>query len=175
MKTFFNGLVIGMILGAAAYWFLAKKAGQNPEAESRYEDSAARAKASTKETVQHLSDAFRAKLETLHLRTEDITDELARTGKIVRRRAQDINEQFKDAAVDARIVASIKAKFLADSDLSVWKISVASDQGHVTLSGTVSAPEYIGKAVAQALETDGVRDVTSSLEVKPSTAVSQNQ
>jgi osmotically-inducible protein OsmY len=44
---------------------------------------------------------------------------------------------------------------------------VACDQGHVTLSGTVSAPEDIGKAVALALEAGGVRDVTSTLEVKP--------
>jgi osmotically-inducible protein OsmY len=37
----------------------------------------------------------------------------------------------------------------------------------VTLSGTVSAEENIGKAVALALEADGVRDVTSTLAVKP--------
>jgi cytoskeletal protein RodZ len=175
MRRFFNGLIIGIILGAAGYWFVQKKARQNPEAESRYEDTAAQARASSKETLHHLSDAFKAKLDTLNLRTEDIKDELARTGKIVRHRAQDISEQVKDASANARIVAAIKAKFLEDSDLSVWKISVASDDGHVTLSGTVSAPEYIGKAVALALDTDGVRDVTSSLEVKPPNAVSQNQ
>jgi len=37
----------------------------------------------------------------------------------------------------------------------------------VTLSGTVSSPDDIGKAVALALDADGVRDVTSTLEVKP--------
>jgi osmotically-inducible protein OsmY len=72
-----------------------------------------------------------------------------------------------DAAADARIVTDIKAKYAADPDLSVWKISVSSDQGHVTLAGTVSAEENIGKAVALALEADGVRDVTSTLTVKP--------
>jgi osmotically-inducible protein OsmY len=36
----------------------------------------------------------------------------------------------------------------------------------VALSGTVSAEENIGKAVALALETDGVRDVTSTVTVK---------
>ncbi|MGD1084764.1 MAG: BON domain-containing protein [Verrucomicrobiota bacterium] len=40
-------------------------------------------------------------------------------------------------------------------------------QNHVTLSGTVSAEEDIGKAVALALDADGVRDVTSTLAVKP--------
>ena len=72
-----------------------------------------------------------------------------------------------DAASDARAVTEIKAKYAEDSTLSVWKISVACDQGHVTLSGTVSSPEDIGKAVALALDADGVHDVTSKLEVKP--------
>jgi osmotically-inducible protein OsmY len=35
------------------------------------------------------------------------------------------------------------------------------------LAGTVSAEGNIGKAVALALEADGVRDVTSTLAVKP--------
>jgi osmotically-inducible protein OsmY len=74
--------------------------------------------------------------------------------------------RLANAAADARIVAAIKAKYAADPDLSVWKISVSSDQGHVTLSGTVSAEENIGKAVA-GLEAVGVRDVTFTLPVKP--------
>jgi osmotically-inducible protein OsmY len=85
----------------------------------------------------------------------------------VRLKAHDIGGQVADAAADARIVTDIKAKYAADPDLSVWKISVSSDQGHVTLAGTVSAEENIGKAVALALEADGVRDVTSTLAVKP--------
>ena len=38
---------------------------------------------------------------------------------------------------------------------------------HVTLTGTVSAEDNIGQAVAVALEVDGVRDVTSTLTLKP--------
>jgi osmotically-inducible protein OsmY len=167
MSKFFNAVLLGIIVGVAAYWFVEKKARQHPEAEQRYEQSAARAREAGTETAHQLSDAFKAKLETLNLGTEEIKDELARTGRIVRRRAQDLGEQVKDAAVDARIVATIKAKYLADGELSAWKISVACDQGHVTLSGIVSAPENIGKAVALALETEGVRDVTSSLNVRP--------
>jgi osmotically-inducible protein OsmY len=114
-----------------------------------------------------LSEALKAKLETLDLRSDQIKDELARTGKIVRRKALDLGGQVADATADARIVTVIKAKYAADPDLSVWKIFVSSDQGRVTLSGTVSAEEDIGQAVALALEADGVRDVTSTLTVKP--------
>jgi osmotically-inducible protein OsmY len=168
MTGFFNGLILGVILGAAGYWFIQNKAREHPEAEQRAEAAAAQAQTSAGEAGRHLSDALKAKLETLDLRSDQIKDELARTGKIVRRKAHDIGEQVADAAVDARIVTAIKAKYTADSDLSVWKISVSSDQGHVTLSGTVSAEQNIGEAVALALETDGVHDVTSTLTVKPS-------
>ena len=80
---------------------------------------------------------------------------------------QDIGEAAVNAASDARAVTEIKAKYAGDSTLSVWKISVSCNQGHVKLSGTVSSPDDIGKAVALALDADGVRDVTSTIQVKP--------
>lgn len=169
MRGFFNGLILGIVLGAAGYWFVQTKAREHPAAEQRFESSAAQADVSASETAHHFSDALKAKIETLDLRADQIRDEMARTGKVVRRKAVDIGDKVADAAADARIVTVIKAKYAADSDLSVWKISVSSDQGHVTLSGTVSAPEDIGKAVALALEADGVRDVTSTLTLKPNT------
>jgi len=167
MRRFFNGLVIGIVLGAAGYWFVQHKTPQHPEAEQRSEASAADAKTSASETAGHLSDALKAKLDALDLRSEQIKDELARTGKIVRRKATDLGEKVADATADARIVTAIKATYAVDRNLSVWQISVSSTDGHVTLSGTVSAPEDIGRAVALALDTDGVRDVTSTLQVKP--------
>ena len=167
MKSFFNGLLLGLILGAAGYWFIQHKAREHPEAEQRAESAAVQAQSSAGETAHHLSEALKAKLETLDLRAGQIKEELARTGKIVRRKAHDLGEQVSDAAADARIVTTIKTRYAADANLSVWKISVSSDQGHVTLSGTVSAEENIGEAVAVALEVDGVHDVTSTLAVKP--------
>jgi osmotically-inducible protein OsmY len=166
MRKFFNGLVIGIVIGAVGYWFVQRKAQQYPEAQQHYEDSAAQARASASDTAGHLSDAFKAKLETLDLRTEQIKDELASTGKIVRRKAHDIGEQVADAAADARIVTAIKAKYAIDPNLSVWQISVSCTQGHVTLSGMVSVPEDIGRAVAIALDADGVRDVISTIQAK---------
>jgi len=114
-----------------------------------------------------MSDALRAKLDTLDLRSEQIKEELTRSGKIFRHKAQDIGEQAVNAASDARAVIEIKAKYAADTTLSVWGISVGCTQGHVTLSGAVASPDDIGRAVAIALDVDGVRDVSSTLEVKP--------
>jgi len=164
---FFRGLFVGIILGAVGYWFVQEKARQHPETEQRVKDSAAKAGAAASDAAHNFSDAFKAELDTLDLRPDQIKDEMTRTGKIVRRRAQEIAGQVADATADARIVTEIKGKYAGDADLSVWSISVSSHDGHVALSGTVPTPEGVGKAVALALEVKGVADVTSTLEIKP--------
>jgi hyperosmotically inducible periplasmic protein len=167
MRGFINGLVLGIILGAVGYWFIQKKAQEHPEAQQHYEQSAAQVLTNAGVAAQNMSDALAAKLDTLDLNTDEIKKELAHTGKVIRRKAHDIGETAVNAASDARAVTEIKAKYAMDPTLSVWKISVSCQQGHVTLSGTVSSPDDIGKAVALALEADGVRDVTSTIQVKP--------
>src|SRR5579859_1603163 len=167
MRVFFNGLLLGVIFGVVAYWYIQKKAGEHPEAQQRYEQAASQAASNASNTAHSMSDALRAKLDTLDLNTDQIKDELARTGQVVRRKAQDIGEAAANAASDVRAVAEIKAKYAKDPDLSVWKISVSCSQGHVKLSGTVKSPDDIGKAVALALEADGVRDVTSTIKAQP--------
>jgi osmotically-inducible protein OsmY len=164
---FLNGLIVGIILGAVGYWFIQDKARQHPASEQRYEEAAGRAGAAASETAHNLSDAFKAKLETLDLLPDQIKDEMTRTGKIVRRKTHDIAGKVEDATADDRAVAAIKAKYVADPDLSVWSISVSCHEGHVALSGTVPNAEGVGKAVALALQADGVQDVTSTLEIKP--------
>ena len=167
MRGFFNGLVLGIVLGAVGYWFVEKKAAEHPEAQQRYEDSAAQLRSNVTVTAQNFSDAFRAKLDTLELHSDQITDEMAQSGKVFRRKAQDIGDKLADAASDARAVTEIKAKYAKDSTLSAWDISVSCQQGHVALSGTVTSADDIGRAIALAMEADGVRDVTSTLTVKP--------
>jgi len=167
MRGFSSGLIIGIILGAVGYWFVQKKAAEHPEAQQRYEQSAAQLRDNAADAAHNLGDAMRAKLDTLDLQPDQIKDELAKSGQIFRRKATDIGDKAADATSDARAVAAIKAKYATDSTLSAWDISVSCDQGHVKLGGTVSSPEDIGRAMAIALDADGVRDVTSTLAVKP--------
>ncbi len=167
MRAFFNGLILGIIVGAVAYWYLQKKAREHPEAQQRYEQAASETASNATAAAHNMSDALRAKLDTLDLNADQIKDELDRTGEVVHRKAQDIGEAAADATSDARAVAEIKAKYAMDPSLSVWKISVSCNQGHIKLSGTVSSPEDIGKAMALALEAHGVRDVTSTIRVQP--------
>jgi osmotically-inducible protein OsmY len=167
MRAFLNGLVLGIICGVVAYWYIQKKAAEHPEAQQRYEQAASETASNVSTTAHSMSDALRAKLDTLDLNSDQIKDELSRTGQVIRRKAQDIGDAAADAASDARAITEIKAKYAKDPTLSVWKISVSCSQGHVKLSGTVKSPEDIGKAIALALDADGVRDVTSTLQVQP--------
>jgi hyperosmotically inducible periplasmic protein len=166
---FFAGLIVGLVLGALGYYFIEDQARKHPETEKRYEQSARDAGASASDAAHHLSDALRAKLDTFDLHSDKIKEELARTGKVVRVKTKELAGKVADATADARVVASIKTKYASDSELSVWSISVSCSNGHVTLSGTVPTADGIGKAVALALEVDGVQDVSSTLQIKPKT------
>jgi hypothetical protein len=157
MKTFLV-LVLGITLGAAAVWLY-----------STYRDDPRLRSAGQKveNAAKTTRDAAQAELRVLHLRPEDIKDELARTGQVVRREAREAGHAIADATADARVTGTIKAKLLASRDLSALNISVNTTAGVVTLSGTVSSSENISKAILLAMETDGVREVVSSLQVKP--------
>ena len=158
MKVFF-GLVLGMAIGAAAFWYFSTDQGR-----SRTSPNGSRTQAES--PARSAKDAAQDKLRDLGLRTEDIKDELARTGQIVRRKAREAGQAIADATADARTTAAIKGKLLTDRDLSAVSISVNTTGGIVTLSGSVSSPEHIGKAVLLAMETDGVREVVSTLQVR---------
>ncbi len=151
-------LIVGIAVGAVGVWYLGSKDGQ----------------AQVQSATGHLQDAARSagtaieeKLKVLDLRTNDIRDELARTGQVVRRTAQQAGQMIADATADARITAAIKTKFLASHELSALSISVNTTGGIVTLSGAVPTMEAISKAMLLAMETDGVHEVISTLQVKP--------
>ena len=100
------------------------------------------------------------------LRTEDITNELARTGQVIREKAHAAGQAIADATLDARITAAIKAKLAADSGLGSFSISVNTTDGVVTLAGSVRSAEQVSNAISIAMEVDGVTKVISTLQVK---------
>jgi osmotically-inducible protein OsmY len=168
MKNVIIAALLGVLLGATGFWFLLQ--GREDPAVKRAERAAERTMSQAKETVSgaaaDLKAALAPKLEALELRAQDIQEELQRTGKVVRRKARDLGEAALDATADARTTAAVMAKLAADRELSALTISVNTTHGRVTLSGTVSSPELIGKTMLLALETEGVRDVISTLQVK---------
>lgn len=66
---------------------------------------------------------------------------------------------------DSVIVTMVKNKFQSDSDLSSLNLDVQSHNGEVTLNGTAESAAQVGRAIALALDTDGVTKVSSDIKV----------
>jgi hypothetical protein len=146
MRVLF-ALIIGITLGAAGFWVGTSRQGRAG--------------------MQAARDAIQEKLKLVDLRTNDIKDELAHTGQVIRRSAKETGQAIADATADARTTTAIKTKLFASHELSGLSISVNTTAGVVTLSGTVPSTEAISKAMLLAMETGGVREVISTLQVKP--------
>ena len=156
MKKLVFAFVVGVVAGALGYWYFVQGSGTKDLAGAR--DKVA-------EQAGKVKGAIEEKIG--EIRVEDIKQELARSGTVVRERARQAGEAIADATADARVTAAIKAKFLKEPGLNSMQIHVATSDGLVTLSGVVKSHEEIAKAVKLALETEGVHKVVSSLQVKP--------
>ena len=154
MKTILLLLIIAGV-GLGIYWYY-----NNPEARQHLDTARSQLTNSVEQTRATVSDTFS------NIDTAQIKEELARTGRVVRKKSEEAGEKVADATADARVTAAIKAKLTQDPDLSALSISVNTTQGKVTLSGTVASHELIKKAVNLALQTDGVSEVVSTLQVK---------
>jgi len=159
MKTFLI-LLVGIAIGIAAVWYF-----NHDKNNSQFQTAGQEIKS----TAQNAGDALGDKLRSGHLDRDSITNELAKTGRVIRDKTSEAGKAISDATADTRVTTAIKAKLVKDSDLSAWDIHVSTTDGVVTLSGTVSTPELIGKAMELALDTDGARQVISTLQVKPKT------
>jgi len=146
MKNFFIGLIVGTFLTAGAGWYFVF-ARKDPR-------------------IAHAWDTINAELTAWHLGSDNIREELDRTGKVLRRQATEFGAAMASASSDTAITGKIKAKYAIDRDLSTFSISVNTTDGRVTLAGNVTSHQQIGKAMLVALETDGVREVNSTLQVK---------
>jgi hyperosmotically inducible protein len=153
-------LVVGILIGAAGFWFYGTRQGK----------SAIRSTGEQIEsTTKSARDAVQEKLRVMDLRPEQVKEDLERTGKVIRIKTREAGQAIADATADARITAAIKAKLVANRDLSALSISVNTTSGVVTLSGTAPTAEDISKAMLLAMETDGVTEVVSTLQVKSPT------
>ena len=157
MKDFFVGLIVGTVLTVMTGWYFVTV---------RHLPMVRQAQANTATTLRQTADAVEAKLAAWHLTNADIEQELKQTGKVVRRQMREFGATVADATADARVTAQIKAKLALNKELSAKSIAVSTTDGRVTLSGSVTSAKLIGKALALALETEGVREAASTLQVK---------
>ena len=75
--------------------------------------------------------------------------------------------QPADALTDSIITARIKAGLLSDPGMTGADVSVNSDRGVVSLTGTIKSQEQAAIASAHAQRQDGVMRVNNELSVNP--------
>src|SRR5215470_3379100 len=94
-----------------------------------------------------------------------VEQELAETGRVVRRPGAQSSRSPAEKAVDQRTTAAIEAQLAADPRLSPLAIGVVTTDGTVTLAGRVESPADVAHAIELALRHSGVREVISTLQV----------
>jgi len=157
LKVFFAGFLTGVAMTGLCGWYFYI---------GRHNPSVQQAQNATASGLRHAVTSVESKLEAWHLTSTDIEQEVSKTGKVVRKQAREFGTVIADAATDAKITGVIKAKLKLDRDLSGAGIVVSTTDGRVTLSGNVLSAKLIGRAVGLAYDTDGVREVSSTLKVK---------
>lgn len=147
------GLILGLAVAAGVVWYFADKRG---------DPNAREATAKVQAMAQEAKTAIQEKLGT----PDEIREEFSKTGKVIRRKAREAGAALADATADARITTSIKARILTSPELPALGISVNTTAGRVTLSGSVGTAELVAKAMQLALDTEGVQEVVSTIQVK---------
>jgi osmotically-inducible protein OsmY len=79
--------------------------------------------------------------------------------------AQAARVQSSGALDDASITARVKTVLLNDTQVAATKIDVVSNQGVVTLTGSVKSKSDETRAIDLARRVQGVRDVRSQLQI----------
>lgn len=72
-------------------------------------------------------------------------------------------QAISDSAITARVTSALRS----DPALAGADLSVNTDRGVVSITGTVKSPEQVAEAAARAQEPDGVMRIDSHLSVIP--------
>jgi hyperosmotically inducible protein len=155
MRTLLRLIVVAALVLGAIWLIQNRKLAPSRQEVRSGVDSVVR---ETKEAVNDLD---------LKLDVHDLGDELKQTGRIVRRKAGQAVHKVADATEGARTTAAIKARLAIDPNLSALDISVDTTDGLVTLAGYVDSTDDIARAIRIVLERNDVREVVSTLQVRP--------
>jgi hyperosmotically inducible periplasmic protein len=106
-----------------------------------------------------------ARMTEWKLNASDIQADLDNNRDIVRTKTATAGAQT--GVTDKSVIDSmVKARLDADSDIAALKLRASADkEGEVTLHGKAHSAEEVGRAIALALDTEGVTKVTSKIKL----------
>ncbi len=140
---------------------------------TRTDAAANRAGDDLKSAANNAGDALRsagnsvvssARMAEWKLNADDINADLAAHRDIVRTRD---NAGAPTGKIDKSVMKSaVEGRIKADSELANLKLDInAKKDGEIQLEGKAQTAEQVGKAIALALDTDGVTKVTSKIKL----------
>jgi osmotically-inducible protein OsmY len=132
-------------------------------ATNRVSNSVANASDSMSSAAQGM--VGQARMMEWKLSASDIQADLANNNPIVRTKNNAAGTPTGN--VDKSVLkSSVESRLAANSDLAALKLDVDADKdGEINLSGKASSAEQVGRAIALALDTDGVNKVTSKIKL----------
>src|SRR5258706_1333188 len=105
-------LLLGIGIGIGIFWYVHEADDKN------FQTSAAQISNNVNQARENLGRKIS------EINTQQIKDELARTGQVVRKKAEEAGAKIADATADARITAAIKSEYTFDSELAARDIFV---------------------------------------------------
>ena len=114
---------------------------------------------------QDIKDATKTAGEKVSSATDKAVDATKDAAREATDKTKNAAEKTGDFITDSAITTAVKTKLLADDKTPGLKIDVDTNNGVVTLSGTVPTKVAENKAVADARGTKGVKRVVNKLKV----------
>lgn len=105
--------------------------------------------------------ALAARLTEWKLTANEIKSEFESSGRVMRSKPAAADQPT--GPMDGIIVSQVTSNLRGYAETAELKFEVAADKGAVTLTGIAKSLDQIGKAVAIALDADGVTQVTSTM------------
>src|SRR4051812_48342913 len=100
MRVIF-ALFVGLLVGAGVVWYYGTGKGHSVVKSTGDQ---------IENTTKSARDAIQEKLRVLDLNPDQVKEDLAQTGRVVRRKAREAGTALADATADARITGAIKTK-----------------------------------------------------------------
>lgn len=156
MKTFFVALILGIFIGAmiTAYY-------NSPEAFGSLFPSSSESAAKKDEPKQETPKAEHKNPADEKEKT-NLKEKANEGAKAVAQKSKEIFDSTKDLGIGT----TIRGKFKLDKSIDSSRIEIDVENGSVTLSGEVSSRAEERKARDIALDTRGVKDVSSKITIE---------
>lgn len=94
--------------------------------------------------------------------SSSISDTVEKADHVIEKKSNSAEQEI----TDIEITAKVKLALLDDSEVKSLKITVSTEKGVVTLSGSASNEEKIERAVKLASKTHGVQSVKNQLVIR---------